>query len=447
MRKSRSPLLLSGGLLLLSFAWLAFSGCSGAPAKAAAPKEEAAAEEKGHGKAETEKSDLDRPLAELFAEVCEHKIPMYQCAECRYEVGVVKVAKNLLTGGLLATTTAVTRPGSAALLLSGEIALDARRVAELSPLVPGIVAKILVDLGQPVKAGQGLLAIKSVDLAQAEGDFLEAESREKLARKTHERQKSLREAGVNAERELLAAEQEWAGAQIRVDAARQKLSGLGLTEAEIKVLLANGQKGASGELVIRAPLAGLVLELQARTGELKSPGDKMLRVGDVSELAVMVDLYERDLPGLVALKAAGPIPVTVAVSAFAGETFPGRLDFIGALMDEKKRRTVKARIHLANPNGKLRPGLFATVSVALPGQKESVAVPSGAVLSDAGRDFVFIHQQGDYYVRRPVVKGAEHNGLTDISLGLEAGQTVVTQGAFLLKSDVLRSKMGAGCAD
>jgi cobalt-zinc-cadmium efflux system membrane fusion protein len=69
------------------------------------------------------------------------------------------------------------------------------------------------------------------------------------------------------------------------------------------------------------------------------------------------------------------------------------------------------------------------------------------VLADAGRTFVFVHKQGDYWIRRPVTLGASMNGTVAVLDGLAAGQTVIADGSFLLKSDVLRSKMGAGCAD
>ncbi|MCX7008701.1 MAG: efflux RND transporter periplasmic adaptor subunit, partial [Kiritimatiellaeota bacterium] len=78
---------------------------------------------------------------------------------------------------------------------------------------------------------------------------------------------------------------------------------------------------------------------------------------------------------------------------------------------------------------------------------EVVAVPKAAVLKDEGADFVFTHLQGDYFVRQPVTKGRESTDEVEITAGLRAGQDIVAEGAFLLKSDVLRAKMGAGCAD
>jgi len=91
--------------------------------------------------------------------------------------------------------------------------------------------------------------------------------------------------------------------------------------------------------------------------------------------------------------------------------------------------------------------MFANVRVFLPGDEEAVAVPKAAVLSDEGRSFVFVHHHGEYWVRRPVEPGRAWHEWIEVKRGLSGKETVVADGSFLLKSDVLRSKMGAGCAD
>ena len=87
------------------------------------------------------------------------------------------------------------------------------------------------------------------------------------------------------------------------------------------------------------------------------------------------------------------------------------------------------------------------IRVFLPGGGSVLAVPKVAVLSDEGRTFVFVHKEGDYWVRRPVTLGRRLGDMVEIRKGLSAGQTIIADGSFLLKSDVLRGKMGAGCAD
>ena len=185
--------------------------------------------------------------------------------------------------------------------------------------------------------------------------------------------------------------------------------------------------------------------MHAVPGELVRPDQSILTVGDLADLWLWADLYEDQL-GRVVASDKGGLRAGVTVKAFPGEVFPGTVDFVGPTMDEKTR-TVKVRIAVKNPAGKLRSGMFAAVQLYLPGEEEALALPRAAVLSDEGRSFVFVHRQGEYYLRRPVRTGRASVDWVEVTGGLAGGETVVSNGAFLLKSDVLRSKMGAGCAD
>ena len=125
----------------------------------------------------------------------------------------------------------------------------------------------------------------------------------------------------------------------------------------------------------------------------------------------------------------------LALAAFAAAAEPAVLT-----LGERAERHVRES-HFAGGRRSRGKSLF------LPGTDETLAVPKAAVLEDEGRSFVFVHYQGEYYVRRPVVRGRTWAGWVEIKKGLEPSQVVVVEGAFLMKSDVLRSKMGAGCAD
>jgi len=188
-----------------------------------------------------------------------------------------------------------------------------------------------------------------------------------------------------------------------------------------------------------------VLEMHAVPGEQVRPDEAILTVGDLSDLWIWADLYEDQL-GQVLTHEKAKLRAGVSVKSFPGELFPGSVDFVAPTMDEKTR-TVKARIAVKNPSGKLRAGMFAAVQLYLPGDEEGLAVPRAAVLADEGRSFVFVRQQGEFFMRRPVVTGRTGLDWIEVTKGLSGGETVASEGAFLLKSDVLRSKMGAGCAD
>jgi cobalt-zinc-cadmium efflux system membrane fusion protein len=125
----------------------------------------------GHDHHHNDASDLDRPLAELFAAACEHDLKTHECDECRYEVGVVKTDASLFDGGLLKKTKAEKRAVAAPLKLTGEVRFDDRRVAHVSTQAEGIIKAVHVTLGDKVKRGQALVEIESVAIGEAQAAY------------------------------------------------------------------------------------------------------------------------------------------------------------------------------------------------------------------------------------------------------------------------------------
>lgn len=398
-------------------------------------------EEHGHGAAEN--SDLDRPVSELFAASCEHDIKTHACDECRYEVGVVKADGSLFDGGLLKTAPVGKHRVSAPISLTGEVSFDDRRVAHVSTLTEGIIKKVHITLGDKVKRGQALIQIESVAIGEAEADYLETQGLLRLAERSHQRMSTLHDQGISSDKEALIAEQEFEAAKIRNDAALGKLTRLGMNPQTARAITSTS---ARGRLVLHAPVDGTVLAMHAVAGEVAHSETSLITLGDNSSMWVWADLYDRNIALVTREQNKAPLSAGVSVKAFPGESFGGRVDFVSPSMSESSR-TVKVRIAVPNPDGRLLAGMFAGVDLFIPAQQEVLAIPSKSILEDEGRTFVFIHFQGDYYVRRPITVGRAFAGLSEITEGLNGGDLVVTDGAFIMKSDVLRSKMGAGCAD
>ena len=384
-----------------------------------------------HGDAEGEASDLDQPVDALFAASCEHDVKTFACDECRYEVGVARAPVSLFEGGLLHKTQPAREPVRVPLTLTGEVRFDERRVAHLAPAAAGIVRRVPVSVGDHVRRGDTLVEIESGEAGAAAAELREARSLLTLAEERHERSRQLREQGIAAEKDLRLAAQELESVRIRLETASSQVARLGVATDT-----------AGGVLRLRAPADGTVLSLHAVGGEPARTDEVMVTVGDIATVWVWADLYERDLSRL----AAGPLPAEVGVRAWPGQTFAGTVDFVSPSIDEATR-TVKLRVSVPNPDGRLLAGMFAAVQVFLPGDQEALVLPRLAVLEDEGRSFVFVHHHDDFYVRRPVTVGRSWGDRLEITGGLRGDETIVADGAFLLKSDVLRSKMGAGCAD
>lgn len=377
-------------------------------------------------------NDLDRPVSELFESVCEHEIKAFTCEECRFEVGVVRAPDDLVRQGLFEVVQPSLQTVGFPIELTAEVRFDDRRVAHVRPVAPGVIRKVHVMVGDEVKSGAPLVEIESVAAGDAHGDMLEARARLQLAESAFERADSLRKGGLASEKDYLEAKTELDAAKIRAEAAKGRLHRLGGTGA--------------GTVVLRAPVDGSVLELHAVPGELASPDESLATVGNNGAVWVWADLYERDIAKVMNARSSGDLSAAVFVEAYPGESFPGTVDLISPSMD-RSSRTVKTRIAVDNAGGRLLAGMFAKVQVFLPGEARALALPRSAVLEDEGRKFVFLHHREDYYVRRSVEVGRSWAGWVEITSGVSADQHVVARGAFLMKSDVLRSKMGAGCAD
>jgi membrane fusion protein, heavy metal efflux system len=377
--------------------------------------------------------DLDRPVEELFDSECEHEIKAFTCTECRYEVGVVRAPEDLVREGLFEMVQPTTRVVAAPVELTGEIRFDERLVAHVSPPTEGVIRRVHVMVGDEVKRGQSLMELESVRAGDAHGELLEARARLELAKRSFERAAALKRGGIASEKEYLEAKMELDSAKIRTDAASGRLQRLGGT-------------GGAGTIVLRAPVDGSILLLHAVPGEFASSNESLATVGNNKAVWVWADLYERDIARVMTARSFDKLAASVFVKAYPGEAFPGTVDFLSPAMD-RSSRTVKTRIQVDNSDGRLLAGMFAAVQVFLPGDDRTLALPSDAVLDDNGRSFVFLHHHEDYYVRREVEVGRSWARWVEIKGGVNADQHVVSRGAFLMKSDVLRSKMGAGCAD
>ncbi len=145
------------------------------------------------------------------------------------------------------------------------------------------------------------------------------------------------------------------------------------------------------------------------------------------------------------LAADAPVKATLGVAAFEDTRFEGIVDLIKSKLDTETR-TMQMRLQVANTDKMLKPGMFADVSVSTGKTTSILAVPKTAIMTDEGQTFLFRHLKDDFWVRRDVLTGKEADGYVQIVSGLTENARVVTKGAFMFKSDVLREKMGAGCA-
>jgi membrane fusion protein, heavy metal efflux system len=302
------------------------------------------------------------------------------------------------------------------------------RVARIGPSVGGRVASIQVTVGQKVKAGTSLLVLDSVDAGRARAELLSARSKLAQAEIELEREKRLQSGGASSERALAQAETEKALVLTDVRAAEARLSTLGRGS------------GASG-IALTTPIAGTVLEVRARLGQPVGPTDTVAIVGEIDQVWLRVDLYERDFA-----KVRIGDEVRVTTVAYPDKVYEGRVDLIGTVVDPD-RRVVEARIVLGNADGSLRPGMTATARIVGTAQGADagasvMSVPKLAIQTVDGQPFVFVEKAKGKFELRPVERGAELETEVEITRGLSQGEKIVVEGAFILKSELLKDQMG-----
>ncbi len=236
---------------------------------------------------------------------------------------------------------------------------------------------------------------------------------------------------------MLEAEAEAREAAADLAATRATLHLLGLSDGEIKRLTWDD---ASASLVpVRAPFAGRAVAKEATRGELITPEHVLFTVANLDQVWLWVDVYERDLRRVRIGET-----VEARFDAWPGETFTGQLAYLADQLDPASR-TVRARVDLPNPAGRLKPGMFARVLLSGGGEDGAqavLAVPRVAVQRHDQMAVVFVRTGDTRFERRRVELGQASDELVEIRTGLAAGEEVVTEGAFLLKSQASADQLG-----
>ncbi|MBU1690690.1 MAG: efflux RND transporter periplasmic adaptor subunit [Gammaproteobacteria bacterium] len=299
------------------------------------------------------------------------------------------------------------------------------KLAYISPRIPGRIVKVGVEVGDAVRKGQVLAVLDSVELGEARSVYLQAASEEAVARAGFERAQRLHADNIIPEKDYLRARAEHEKAKASFRAASDKLRMVGVEPDKLT--------GSVFPLV--APFAGSVIEKHAVLGSLREPEEIVFTVADLSMLWVEADLAESDLA-----KVQNSALASVAVAAYPGEVFNGRLVYVSSVMD-KATRTVKARIEVPNRDGRLKPEMFATATIYTAFNEKVLLVPENAVLLVQGQATLFVAEKGGYEAR-PVEIGERRNGLVIIKSGVIAGENVVVSGAYALKARLLKSQIG-----
>ncbi len=362
-----------------------------------------------------------------------------------HEDEVVELSPEAASQVEIRTVAVEQRVLAAYLLTTGQVGFDQTRLAHVSPRISGRVHQVDVVLGQDVGIGQKLAEVDSIELGRAKAVYLQTKAKEDLAHKNFDRAQNLLADRIASKQEVLEAEAELREVTAGLHTAEETLHLYGLSQSQVDTLSYEDSEASIYSL--RAPFAGTLVERHATLGELVTPERNLFTLADLSRVWIWIDVYQRDLGGVHIDDQA-----RARVDAFPGEVFAGKVSYLSAQIDTDTR-TLRARIDVANPEGKLRPGMFVEVELLDPhaqaphsqdDAKPGLVVPEDAVMRDGEELFVFIVAGERRFERREVRIGRKSGGFAEVLEGIGADDSVVVEGAFLLKSAVSKESLGEG---
>lgn len=325
---------------------------------------------------------------------------------------------------------------AALLEVPGKVQFNENKLAHIGSRVPGRIVEVKANLGDKIKKGDSLAVIDSTELGETQSEYLKARANLNAQQKHYERAKKLLAGKAISLSEYQKREAEYTVVRAEYKAAEDKLMLLGLSWGELNRIISS-QK-ISSKVNIKAPFQGTIVERHATVGEVIETATNIFTLADLSTLWVTAEVTEKDIP---AIEAGAAVEITV--SSYPDEVFKGVIAYVGDVIDHSSR-TMKVRIDVDNSLGKLKPEMFATVKVSTTQKENVLVIPESAIQRENKNTIVFIAKSESTFKKKEVTVGPSVNGFHQVLSGLEAGEKIVTKGAFILKSELQKGEMDHG---
>jgi len=309
----------------------------------------------------------------------------------------------------------------------GRVEADERRQAQVTVKTEGFIEKLDADYtGAPVTKGQTLAAIYSPEIMAVQLEVLSLLKWSAAAA-----------PAVSPDDSPAAQAQTYVRSDARalLDAAKQRLNLLDAGAGLVKTLEKTGRPVRT--MAVLSPISGVVTAKNAVLGARVMPGDKLFEITDLSKLWVQAEVYEYELPSVSLGQQAD-----ITFKAMPGKTVTAKLDFIAPTL-AGDTRTAKLRFVLDNPDGSVKPGMYAEIEL-LANLGTRLAVPESAVIDTGERQIVYVEQAEGVFSLREVTVGARAAGLAEITKGLAEGEKVAAAANFLIDSETRLSGGGGG---
>ncbi|MDD4914518.1 MAG: efflux RND transporter periplasmic adaptor subunit [Methylococcales bacterium] len=318
------------------------------------------------------------------------------------------------------------------LRLPARVELDQQRMARIGSSVTGRVTEVDARLGESVKKGARLAMLNSAELGKAQSEYLKAVSQLNLQEMVVQRARRLLQSDVISTATLLQREAVLNEAEVDLQASRDQLLVMGMSEADIARL--GKKRNIHSFSPVTASIDGVVIERSITLGEVVQPADNLFTIADLSNLLLVAEVPEQQ-----AQWARTGDRVQAEIPALPEFEIDGELIYVADMVNPETR-TVTVRMALSNPQRLLKPQMLATLKISKP-SSSMLAIPSQAVVHDNGNDYVFVQTGPSRFEMRQVRLGREESGMRLLRDGLERGERIVTDGAFHLNNERLRSTL------
>jgi len=338
-------------------------------------------------------------------------VPKYaddETATSKMPAGTVKIApeKQQLIG--VRTATVERQSLARTVRTTGQLTSDETKLAHIHVKVNGYIEKGYVDyIGQLVKKGQPLFTLYSPDLVATEEEYLIAK-------------RGAKEMGASHFPDVAQ------GSQSLLHSTRERLKLWDISDEQIKKLDETGE--VTKTLTFYSPVSGFVTDRRAFPQTSVTPDMDLYVISDLSTIWVNADVYEYEVPFVKVGQTAD-----MQLSYYAGRTYTGKITYIYPTVDPVSH-TVKARIEFPNPNFDLKPQMLANVQLKINYGKQ-IVVPQEAIMDAGDKQYLFVVHDGGVFEPRVIQMGAKLEGNVVVLSGLNAGETIVTSGNFLIDSE------------
>lgn len=369
---------------------------------------------------------------ESVCPVCKPMKPPEGAEQAALEARTVRLrAPDIEAAAGIATVTVQrVEAATSSVECTARLAFHGDRVAEIHAVVPGIVRKVRIELGDRVKDGDALFELESIHVGEIQAELQTAREGVRTATANLARRRELLASGLTSSRQVDLAEQELITAQAHANAA----------QAGLRLLGAAAKPSTSGRYTLVAPIAGTVVRRPVVLGILATEDTSLATIADTSVMWALCDVPESS-----ASQIAPGQTMQLSVDGDTESSFAGEITWIAAEVDPRTR-TVTAQAELPNPGGKLRANQFGLARIDTSAAKSAVSVPREAVQRVGELDVVFVRTAPGVYEPRVVKRGGDGE-MVAVKGRLRSGDAVVTTGAVLLRTEIMPGSIGAGCCE